>query len=1407
MKIIRSAGQSFTKINENSSRLAERGLRRPRNKISTPAAYRESLELQPEQLSKFLTEEYNIVIRQVVSILDKVISKPRNLGRCHIQTYLDRTYLSMALWKHLERQYRTTLMELDESGVAFEEFRKAWFWKVHPYAEKTCEWSSPSTDDNAALIKKLARNDVSRESANGRWHKAFWKSANDKPDYEAIAKSIWSHLFEQEVKIKDGGARARNDESPIKPGGLIEVRGQTISYSTKHPLRQKDVAIDPRKTPDGRRATQREALTDSEIQAIYFFEDIAAKIADRAALAVEADIENRRPVVTSATFGGMLYDHFGAIKPTSAGVEKNATLWALHNLVRGFYRDLANSEKFRLAISDRTRDVRKLRQLLPANKDALLSVLGGKSQNQDISALVRLGKLVAHATDIPSTADDPQAVFEQRLKLFASSDGQNEIKRNESFTRVWRTSVAFSLRSMQVLAPALKTKENQNQFDEDPASTNYAIIATDKNADFRNLSTQISLIFGDKMVGDHSRTQILLQAAQSDQAAKNLDYRRELLWALLRLTAEIRNATSHFNTKRRLLELLKSEILDWQQNPQPIGGRKANVGHAVARDAFNRLLDFDLKLRRQVILDEFRRLNVHEYVPKTSMDELFAELRQSPDLVGITMPKFMSVLQQAVGSAQADKTKVPQWLKLLAKLDLSNLSKQPDTANRFLIGVLRQLYDSGFAGWLAEKQGDSGFLQQAVGAVSEFKQQRFATYQEQEQKKGRPRAYAVPNLMEETLVIDETTTLDGLISELHARAMSEEALRHTYGANRDRQSDRTNHVNEFKLDIFGYFLGTYLQEQRISWLAAIKDKLPENERAETDELSKHAGDDLTFKVQPWHSQFYVWLYLLPADDLAKLRHQFRKTRALEGKAENPTSDKTLVEIDHLMGLCLAVSSAGFSGLEHGAIVNQTATKSHGGQDELTKLLVSDMNFTDSILPGTNRGLRQLLQMGTHQPLSSIFGRHPVTSFEVAELRKLQEKQETGAKSVKLDSLFVETNKLAKEILDLSKERNSDLVQLEQLCASYQRKAAEAAIYNFTISGARLRDHVRLHQLMMRILGRLLDFTLMWERDRQYVYLGMLYSRIQKGIAEDAIKAGDPPASALPIAVNIKWDSDERKRLGFDLPAELRQRLKEFYPAWTKTRRAISNKDIQQVDVDAGFLPIWHQRFGYVLEGDKAEVELLDAADRALFIDKFNGIEQENPLDKHARALLKADGHPVHEPQINGQRPSYYSGRARIRNDFAHFNMLRGKRHKNFNYLINSVRSLLAYDRKLKNAVPEAISDILKDEGLTIQWTMREDRLKDPRVVPDLVTHLGYIRMKEFSPKFGIPKVSARFTSMVKALFDFGAGGYRREIKVGNEMKAAGELWYPPATWERAEALGLAVPEAIRQIHYPNLASE
>ena len=67
-------------------------------------------------------------------------------------------------------------------------------------------------------------------------------------------------------------------------------------------------------------------------------------------------------------------------------------------------------------------------------------------------------------------------------------------------------------------------------------------------------------------------------------------------------------------------------------------------------------------------------------------------------------------------------SKSPKWLAPFVCLDLKDLSKETGGPNHFMIEVLRRLYGSGFAGWLAEKKGNAAFLAGAMNEARKLEQ-------------------------------------------------------------------------------------------------------------------------------------------------------------------------------------------------------------------------------------------------------------------------------------------------------------------------------------------------------------------------------------------------------------------------------------------------------------------------------------------------------------------------------------------------------------------------------------------------------------------------------------------------------------------------------------------------------------
>ena len=80
----------------------------------------------------------------------------------------------------------------------------------------------------------------------------------------------------------------------------------------------------------------------------------------------------------------------------------------------------------------------------------------------------------------------------------------------------------------------------------------------------------------------------------------------------------------------------------------------------------------------------------------------------------------------------------------------------------------------------------------------------------------------------------------------------------------------------------------------------------------------------------------------------------------------------------------------------------------------------------------------------------------------------------------------------------------------------------------------------------------------------------------------------------------------------------------------------------------------------------------------------------------------------------------------IRNSLMHFNMLQsnGNEPPNLTEAVNDTRKLMAYDRKLKNAVTRSIKEMLVREGLNLSWCMEGHQLTKATVKTRQATHLG-----------------------------------------------------------------------------------
>jgi len=108
----------------------------------------------------------------------------------------------------------------------------------------------------------------------------------------------------------------------------------------------------------------------------------------------------------------------------------------------------------------------------------------------------------------------------------------------------------------------------------------------------------------------------------------------------------------------------------------------------------------------------------------------------------------------------------------------------------------------------------------------------------------------------------------------------------------------------------------------------------------------------------------------------------------------------------------------------------------------------------------------------------------------------------------------------------------------------------------------------------------------------------------------------------------------------------------------------------------------------------------------------------------------------------------YDIASQIRDNIAHFNYLNDQTRNeklSITSMVNDVRKLMAYDRKMKNAIPKAIQDLLKREGFTLKWEMEKHQLKFKSLTADPIDHIGG-KSKGVEKKHG-----DKYTAMVTEL--------------------------------------------------------
>lgn len=1177
MKIVRPYGHS---VNQNAKR---------------------QLSQKPEEhrveFADFTANDPRIVIAQWISVIDKIFTKPNQndistkprddiQSRIHSPSSNDirrrvqidaRSKIGEACWNLMRS--KSILSEKAQN-----DFENIWRQKLHP----------------AGKIAEYFRSDKKGQDElriTGRWYDRFVSDVdlNSESDLTAInfsqlAKDIHEHLYEKQFKKKAGK----------KKTGLISARAKSVKNSTAlHHLRNlgdekesNSALIDQAKLKDlvANEASFGWSRTDEETFLNRKTNDLAAQIYE----SIKHTEENEDRIfyesvakLIHVSYGKRFADSDGAI-PTRRQIVANGQsgLLNLYDAIRDFYKRMIRGSKrksFQMAI--------------PRTDKELLSRLKLSRNNRTTNDLIRLGRIIHFEGGVKALSNDELSWEALSTSRYWGSEGQAEIKRSESFVRVWRNLIVQAQRTAQTMADPdgnfSKDMIKQKGRPVDVLENAFIPIRANDGRVKQSVPQLANLMFG-------SEAKLF-----SDMDPFDFTY------GTLRILASIRNKVFHFKTQEKFVQSLIDSFKD--NNLRNVikhspGGDKTS--HSVDPDKFwdaaKALLEQDHANRSQRIIAVLSAAGLQNYGGSSQLKAYISLL--NPDVGKLPLPRFNRFLQRMWNT---DQEKGNEWElpEVASRIDLKQF---PELRAKFV--GFKTLYDGPFRTWVEKLSSTEleTFRQAALGRTTDSakKMNMDSAHPELIVAKAERLGSVLPG---DNMAI--------YMDKLQREMASEQRLQKGYDSNPVKAREQSQWIEGFRMDILGRAFKQYIEQNidQLRWLVKITR---DNNRVLPnpglwDGITVSADDQFNAN---WHVALYYIFHMVPGQEISRLLHQMRKWTVLE-----PTSKPEVEDLMRLLVLYLDMNNDKQSG---DGIANAGLDKFHamfeGGNASFDQVF-STQGSDENQLGSLRRGLREILRFGNFSVLKQAVKQSPIKSTDITSYFKQVETIEEAQRTQK--SLHPDLCKKPR------KPNNSELAELDKKFDDYVVALSQTSAFRQKANKVNLTNYIKLHDILLSIVGRLIDFAGVWERDGYFISLALM--KIKGKLPQDVFSA-------------------------------------------EKGKRPMS------------------------------------------------------PLDKFKKQGQLTGSNELTCPDFQDSLRRFFTpDLAKIRNGLHHFNVLQGD-DINLTEIMNDMRRIMAYDRKLKNAIVKAVKDLLEREGILINWEIAvvqngAHQLKLSNVTSGKIIHLksGY----------------------------------------------------------------------------------
>lgn len=868
----------------------------------------------------------------------------------------------------------------------------------------------------------------------------------------------------------------------------------------------------------------------------------------------------------------ILYDQYGRIfgKIGIQDAQKQKPgLFALHTAIRDCYRRIL-------------RDYRKqdILRILPRDMDALFRLIAAQHRNRDINALIRLGKVIHYqANENNTTPGQGHGVVANwpsktdiKTSRFWGSDGQANIKRHEAFVRVWRHVIALAARTLKDWADPVGDK-----IADDILSNESAI---DDIFDSARHRTKCGVLFG----------------TQAGHFQGDIGFEKSVLKQAIKRTASLRHTTFHFKGRERFLQEMQGLSDDMTSD---------------VLSAITTLWQDDENARDQQVIATLQAVCADYFLNEPQNRHLYTTLTAPDARSGsVPLPRLRRVLERH-DNARTGKDRLP----LPPCPNRAGLAENPPLLCQY--SILKMLYDGPFRRWLEQRGTDdlNNYINRAIDRTNQAAQDLNGKNRpDDERHLITARANDLPGLA-------KGEKLAAFLSRLTAATATEMRVQRGYDSDASAARKQAGFIGDLECDVMALAFVDFITDNGFDHIAALNRQTAKSEQPCCDLTGFHdPANRPESNAEPWQQVLYFILHLVPVDEASRLLHQIRKWQVLERGA----GDDTARPLRDVMILYLDMHDAKFTGGDalHG-IERFSALFEHAADFRAVFPPQSPLDHDRSI---PRRGLREIMRFG-HFPVLEKLRPHDddddrrITHQHVTDWQTARTAGNDGKTPVARTQ--EQREKLHEKAVRKTRFFTDDDI------GNYARSLADVIRHRHLSAHVTLSDDVRLHRLMMGVLGRLADFAGLWERDLYFVLLALMHHHDQ---SPDTVFKGQG-----------------KKLLGNGQIVEaLRNKLANIPPSFAN--------------------------------------------------DLSNSFPHETNKD--------------------------------IRNDLLHFNMLQNGKMPDLTHCINATRTLMAYDRKLKNAVTRSVIEMLAREKVKLTWEMDDNhQLHGAALHPLQAEHFKNARLK------------------------------------------------------------------------------